>query len=376
MSPPPTAEPSQRSVTAPVEAALRRFPLVARPRIACPPLTTRLAEIADLAAADLNDWGDDAEALVAVAHNKAALLASDLGLPDLARTLCWHHHDRYRPIHPWTARLARLALEPLINLARLDIRHARPDHAVALLTTLWRSVNTGHDTLIDGQPFSTNGLAPGTEEHHTVRTWLWSVTLSEGLRALAAAGRWNEALTYAQEHRGVGRRLLDGRQIAILAHLATGDHDLAAHLIDTSDVHEPWERAVAACLTTATTNLPSSPDKASVPTIGDRYLDVDLDPRHTLFTVRLGLTVIDLTGGPAHPGNLQTLDRLRNHANSTTDAYVARELLHHPVLAALSTAERDHLQRIHVAAHLGVADGNHAVAHHILTALDYRLITS
>lgn len=375
MSPPPTAQPSQRSVTAPVEAALRRFPLVARPRIACPPLTTRLAEIADLAAAHPNDRGDDAQALVAVAHNKAALLASDLGLPDLARTLCWRHHNRYRPIHPWNARLARLALEPLINLARLHIRHARPDDAVTLLTTVWRSVDTGHDTLIDGQPFSTNGLAPGTEEHHTLRTWLWSVTLAEGLRALAAAGRWNDALTYAHHHRGIGHRLLDGRQIAILAHLATGDHDLAAHLIANTDVHEPWERAVAACLTAAT-NRPGSPGRASAPPISDRYLDVDLDLRHTLFTVRLGLTVIDLTGGPAHPGNLQAVARLRNHARTTTDAYVARELLNHPVLPALSTAEHDHLQRIHVAAHLGVADGNYTVADHILTALDCRLITS
>ncbi len=46
--------------------------------------------------------------------------------------------------------------------------------------------------------------------------WLWTVLLSDSLRALCKAGHWTEALRQAQQHNGIGQRLLDGRQIAVL----------------------------------------------------------------------------------------------------------------------------------------------------------------
>ncbi|MCZ0981837.1 hypothetical protein O1L60_30985 [Streptomyces diastatochromogenes] len=79
-----------------------RFPLVARPRPACPPLAERLREINELAATAERD-GDLVQA--AVTQNKAALIASDCGLADLARTLCWAHAEAYlAPGRPSTAR--------------------------------------------------------------------------------------------------------------------------------------------------------------------------------------------------------------------------------------------------------------------------------
>jgi hypothetical protein len=69
----------------------------------------------------------DASARIAAAHNKAALIASDCGHADLARTLCSDHHNRYVDRQPWTATEARRALEPLINLARLHVRANQPD---------------------------------------------------------------------------------------------------------------------------------------------------------------------------------------------------------------------------------------------------------
>lgn len=73
-----------------VSQIVKRFPLVARPRPACPPLAERVREITDLAAAAERD-GNVTSATVAL--NKAALIASDCGMPDLARALCWRHAE-------------------------------------------------------------------------------------------------------------------------------------------------------------------------------------------------------------------------------------------------------------------------------------------
>ncbi|MFE2335217.1 hypothetical protein ACFXCN_24055, partial [Streptomyces coelicoflavus] len=73
-----------------VSQIAKRFPLVARPRPACPPLAERVREITDLAAAAERD-GNVTSATVAL--NKAALIASDCSMPDLARTLCWRHAE-------------------------------------------------------------------------------------------------------------------------------------------------------------------------------------------------------------------------------------------------------------------------------------------
>lgn len=76
-------------------AAARRFPLLGRPRPACPSLPDRVKEIADIAHTARQKG---AHGLAEGAHtlNKAALVASDCGLASLARDLCWQHIDTYR----------------------------------------------------------------------------------------------------------------------------------------------------------------------------------------------------------------------------------------------------------------------------------------
>lgn len=101
-----------------MRAVLGRFPLVARPRLTCGPIDARLREISELAEAARTGCADPASA-TAIAYNKASLIASDCGIPDLARDLCHRHHEIHRSVRPWTARHARFALEPLVNLARL-----------------------------------------------------------------------------------------------------------------------------------------------------------------------------------------------------------------------------------------------------------------
>jgi len=61
------------------------------------------------------------------------------------------------------------------------------------------------------------------DDHQEVCRWLWSVLLGDGTRALAGACRWKQALVHVEQHRGIGQRLLDGRQVAILAHCLGGD---------------------------------------------------------------------------------------------------------------------------------------------------------
>lgn len=69
-------------------ALARRFPLVARSRPPCAPLDARVGELCRLA--DSAARSTDPTAASAV-YNQAALLASDAGLPELARTWCHRH---------------------------------------------------------------------------------------------------------------------------------------------------------------------------------------------------------------------------------------------------------------------------------------------
>jgi hypothetical protein len=73
--------------------ALRWFPLVGWARPACPALGERVAELATIIR-DAREPGADTRSAAANALNKAALLASDCGMPDLASNLCWQAHRR------------------------------------------------------------------------------------------------------------------------------------------------------------------------------------------------------------------------------------------------------------------------------------------
>ncbi len=97
----------------------RRFPLVARFRPACLPLPSRVQALVDLAdrAVQQGEQG-----LASTVFNQSALLASDLGLPDLARSICHRHANAYLRACPLSATSTIRGLEPLVNLARLQIR--------------------------------------------------------------------------------------------------------------------------------------------------------------------------------------------------------------------------------------------------------------
>ncbi|MGW7069445.1 hypothetical protein ACWGII_34150 [Streptomyces sp. NPDC054855] len=303
----------------------QRFPLVARPRPACPPLADRVREISDLARAAERD-SEVASATVAL--NKAALIASDCGMPDLARTLCWRHTEVYLRAQPLSAQEARYALEPLVNLARLRIRDGDGDGAYHLLNSLNRAVRSKTSVVIDGRTLSFHQLTHSADEHQQVCQWLWTVLLGDGTRALVAAGQWDRAQEHSEQNRGVGRRLFDGRQVQVLVRCLDGQTRQALEFLNQSTPTEGWEHSVASCLAVLCHAVAGEHPSGSVESMITRYLTLDTPPELAVFRTRLGLAVLDLS--PRFQ-QAEALSRLTREAATSGDAYVARDVLAHPV---------------------------------------------
>ncbi|MEV0734152.1 hypothetical protein [Polymorphospora sp. NPDC050346] len=327
----------------------RHWPLVARPRPAGLPLSDRIQEVRDLVQRGRAGDSGAGQAEVAAAYNRAALIASDCGLHNLATDLCWQHVARY-PDWPLDAATARLALEPVVNLARLAIRARDGDGAHRLLDSLYDGVTRRVDIAIDGRTLRLSRLTATDDDHRTVREWLWTVLLAEGTRALATAGRWTDALRLAEQHRGVGTRLLDGRQVAVLAHCTSGGTATALTILADSRPAEPWEDAVAACLKVLCETAAGSRSKAATAAMVDQYLDLVVPGNLAVFGARLGLAVVDLAAD-----DQAVASRVARHivctATSGADGYAARDVLLYggPLLAP---GEREALTPVVTAAGL------------------------
>jgi hypothetical protein len=290
----------------------RRFPLIARPRPACTPLPQRitaLGALADKATAT----GDLATA--SAVFNLAALIASDCGDHDLARHWCHRlaHATLSRP-HP-----GRNALEPLVNLARLRIRAGDGTTAWTILETLYQAVTAQATVTIDGITIDTTALTAGATENAELRQWTWTILLGTGAQALASANRWEDARQRLEHHHGIGHRMLDGRQIAVISHTLAGRHHDAAELLRTTTPGEPWENAVTTLL-----NLLGA-------TTGEHDTLQYLPRQHRLpgtqvFWTRHDLSVIDAVGID-HPTAIAVANDLLDR---TTDGYASRDVLAHP----------------------------------------------
>ncbi|WP_053111940.1 hypothetical protein [Kitasatospora sp. MY 5-36] len=263
----------------------RRFPLVARHRPACLPLTARVGRLTELA--DTASRQDD-PSLASAVFNQAALLASDLALPGYARELCHRHAAQHltRGLLPATSAIH--FLEPVVNLARLHIRAGHHQHGHQLLLDLYRAVTTATETTLDGITIPTR-LTQTTEQQREVRRWLWRVLIADGTLALTTAGRWTDALRHIEQHRGIGRRILDGRQVAVLAHATASDLPGALALLADTVPGAPWENAVTAVLTA----LCRPGDRHAAERAIDLFLAFDPGEGLAVFTTRLALSAID-----------------------------------------------------------------------------------
>jgi hypothetical protein len=322
----------------------RRFPLVARPRPACGPLGERVDDLRRRAAAAEQDR--DVTGAVAV-FNLAALLASDCGLPQLART--WAHRLARATLRhlPQDFPAASHSLEPVVNLARLRTRAGDGTAAWTILETLYQAITTRTDTTIDGLEVPASRITAGSTAYRELRQWSWAVLLSTGARALTSDGHWDEAYHRLNAHKGIGRRMLDGRQIAVIAHTTTGRHDKARTLLNETAPGQPWENAVTACLNLLCQQ--HAPTRAEQRNTVTAYQALN----HTaaglaVFHTRLGLTVVDALGGANHPAARRIITGLIEHAG--TDGYAARDLLTHPgCRSVLTNAQMERLNaRINV----------------------------
>ncbi|REF00593.1 hypothetical protein [Thermomonospora umbrina] len=131
------------------DLAARRFPLVARPQVISRPLPTRIEQI-ETRTAQAQQGGPDAITRAAEAFNLAALLASDVGNPNLARDLCRRQFNLFRDAGPFPAQTAKLALQPIINLARLKIRAGNGHVAFQPLHDLFAAVGSRSTANLDG----------------------------------------------------------------------------------------------------------------------------------------------------------------------------------------------------------------------------------
>ncbi|MDH6630052.1 hypothetical protein M2271_007902 [Streptomyces sp. LBL] len=311
----------------------QRFPLVARFRPACLPLPTRVRALVGLAATAVKKTD---QGLASAVYNQAALLASDLCLPDLAREMCRQHATAYLHACPLPGVSAIRGLEPIANLARLQIRASRADEGRQRLLDLYQAVEGGAAARFDGVAVPAD-LTATDEDRREVRAWLWRVLLADGTRTLTTAGRWAEAKAHIEAHRGVGHRMLDGRQVAVLAALVAGDTASAAALLTDTTDGDPWEQAVTACLTVLCRRDAGQPVDRHLADLAAACLERQAEPGMTVFDIRLGLTVLDAIGSAEAPAAHRIVEYLHRRTMDAEDGYAARDNLAHPLFTAIAT---------------------------------------
>ncbi|WP_328339840.1 hypothetical protein [Streptomyces violaceus] len=311
----------------------QRFPLVARFRPACLPLRERVRGLVELAdtAVKKSDQG-----LASAVYNQAALIASDLGLPDLAREMCYQHAAAYLHACPLPGMSAIRGLEPVVNLARLQIRAGHADEGRQRLLNLYKAVETGAIARFEGVTVPADLTATG-EDRQEVRAWLWRVLLADGTRTLTTEGRWAEALAHIEAHHGIGKRMLDGRQVAALAALVANDTAGVAGLLADTMPGDPWEQAVTACLTVLYRRDAGQPIDGHLADLVTAYLGRKTEPGMTVFDTRLGLTVLDAIGSAEAPAAHRIVEDLHRRTTDAEDGYAARENLAHPLFTEIAT---------------------------------------
>ncbi|MFC7994015.1 hypothetical protein ACFUV2_32560 [Streptomyces pilosus] len=333
-------------------AIASRVPLVRRTKAPALPLEERINHLTGLTVAPAGAGHHDLVARACGVLNYAALIASDVGLPDLAEDLCWRQHQVFANAGRLSGRAAVMSLMPLVNLARLQTRAGHGELAYSLLHCLNDAARHRNKIDIDGRTVDLSTLTGTDEDHRTMCQELYVALLVDGARALAQIGRWTEAAGAMAQHRGIGNRLLDGRQIKIMALMEQSLDQQARYLIDTTQPTEPWEKAVALLL-----HAHCRPADAAVPEADlDRTVEeaVQLlahpDPPTAVFQTRTGLSALEVDRASRHHARI--LDSLLSVAR--LDAYAAQEALHHPAAApALDDQATGALTSVVAAAGLG-----------------------
>jgi len=322
------------------------FPLVARPRPPGQPLAVRIAELAELAAPLPDSTSHQQASRAAEVLNKSALIASDCGFNELARELCYRHFRIFNEAKPWPTWATALAVQPILNIPRQLIRDGRGAEAYALLETLLTAARAQTITIIDGHVIDLQAITDNPKVHQEICTLIWTALLADGTRALIQARRWKEAADHAAAHRGIGTRLLDGRQAAILAHLHNGRPNHAAALVEQSRTVGTAEHATQWLLRVLCQQASRTTTRADTdPMVGAALANIEHhDPSTVVARTRIGLTALDLASN-THATPIEALQtRIINLA--TSDAYAARDVLQHQARIHLTTNQSNDLQSV------------------------------
>jgi len=306
-------------------ASLAWFPLVPRPRPPGIPLQMRIAELVALATS--TDLGSRQERATHAAKvlNKAALIASDCGVPVLARSLCRRQFELFVQSAPLPRWAVKLALQPVLNIPRQLIRDGHGDDARTALETLYTAAISQTTAVIDGMRIDFGALTSTADGRKEACTLTWTALLADGIRALAQSGRWKEAADHAAAYRGTGARLLDGRQASILALLTDKQPAEAAQMVNQSNVAEPWEQTVQAVLRVLCQRTAREDTNPGIATMTDATLTLAQVqvPGTAVIRARILMTALTLAGEVTQAPVIR--EALITAANA--DAYVARDLL-------------------------------------------------
>lgn len=343
-------------------AIASRIPLVRRPKAPALPLDERIAHLTGLTVAPADASHHDLVARASGVLNYAALIASDVGMPDLAAKLCWRQHQVFADAGHLTGNIAVMSLMPLINISRLLTREGDGEAAYDLLKRLYRAAQKGDTAEICGNTVDLSRLIDTEADHRKVCEELWVTVLVDGARALARIGRWTEAADAMTAHRGIGNRLLDGRQIKIMSLMERGLDQEARATIDSTAPTEPWENTIAALLRICCRPTPSTAPQPELDLALQeaRALITSPDPTTAAFQTRVGLTALELLRDRTSPHVSLLEEAVADVA--ILDAYAARDVLnHHPARSHLTNGQRQKLETVLAASGLGA--GNLSTAH-------------
>jgi hypothetical protein len=290
------------------------------------------------------------------ALNKAALIASDSGMVDLARHLCWQHIDTYRRLRrPLTVLEGRYLLEPVLNLARLDLRADKGNAAMRLLDAMYQAVTRRGELTIGTHTLPTANLVGAVSERRQLREWTWLQLIGEGVRALALASRWADAAEHARRHKGIGVHLMEGRQAAIIAHGMAGDLAEGRTLLAQSDTTQSWEKEVAACLQVMCTEPTDALMTPHVMAAVVGYSAREPVAGYASYQARLGLTVATLANSVSPDLATELLTSAAANAIDSADGYAARDVLgFREPIQGITDHQRSVLSRLAAQSGLGV----------------------
>ncbi|WP_439681585.1 hypothetical protein [Embleya sp. MST-111070] len=345
-----------------IPAIADRIPLVRRPKAPGLPLAERIIHLTALPVEPAGASHRDLVARACGVLNYAALIASDVGMPDLAARLCWRQHRAFAEAGSLTGDIAVMALMPLVNISRLLIREGDGEGAYEVLRRLYRAAQRRVTTEIRDHEVDLSVLIGTDADHRKICEELWVTVLIDGARALARIGRWTEAAETMAAHRGVGNRLLDGRQIMIMSLMERGLDRQAHVMIESTVPTEPWENAIAALLRVhcRPRTPPTRQPELDLALRGTLAVIAPPDPTTAAFQARAGLTALDLSRDRTSHDAALVRDAVVDVA--ALDAYAARDVLnHHPTRSLLTGDQTRKLDAVLTAS--GLDAGNLSTTH-------------